>query len=38
MAEEIAARQREVKLYVDHADEMLRVAATTWLKDSTAQP
>lgn len=27
MAEEIVARQREVKLYVDHADEMLRVAA-----------
>jgi len=27
MAEEIVARQREVKLYIDHADEMLLVAA-----------
>ena len=27
MVEEIVARQREVRLYVDHADEMLRVAA-----------
>ncbi|MCK4473137.1 MAG: HEPN domain-containing protein [Anaerolineae bacterium] len=29
MAEEIVARQREVRLYIDHADEMLRVAAHT---------
>ena len=27
MAEEIVARQREIELYIDHADEMLRVAA-----------
>jgi len=27
MAEEMVGRQREVNLYIDHADEMLRVAA-----------
>ncbi len=27
MAEDIVARRREVKLYIEHADEMLRVAA-----------
>ncbi|HEY52471.1 MAG TPA: HEPN domain-containing protein [Caldilineae bacterium] len=27
MAEEIVARQREIGLYIEHADEMLRVAA-----------